>query len=317
MFKKLFYLSVLTALLLNACNALPGSTPPDPSVIATAKVEATETQAARNTQGAQNSYALTATAIIGALNPATTPMPNLTPGATAGSSTTTGGTCPTRREVNDMVFGKNPDGSSKDVVVQVSTESGAWQINTGKPENWFFVSLPLEKGLIATMHRPGNAKAEVFIADAKEYKAFRATFRFAGCYSPSDDMNAKDAANRILVKENVNGTYQFWMQNKRVQDWTFSVLAGNFYCPADVCPAIPPVATFVPAAPAASLTCPTFGGMATTLGNDGGSFCKYKGSVVTDSVPTGFKAEYWDGSAVKTAVAGEKISTGEATFRRP
>lgn len=310
-------LITVSMLLLAACGVAPWASKIDrANATATALVEEGQGVSIVATAAAQ------ATAMAGGGALVITTAPGATPGpaATAGSSTTTttGGFCPTRREVNDMIFGKNPDGSSKDVVVQVSTESGAWQINTGKPDNWFFVKLPLDKGLITTMHRPSNAKAEVFMADSKEYKAFRATFRFSGCYSPADDMNATNAAVRILVKENYNGTWQEWLSFKRVQDWTFSVLAGNFTCPADVCPAFAPAAsTPNPAAPAASLTCPTFGGVTTTSGNDGTPFCKYKGAVVSDSVPVGFKAEYWDGSSVKSANTGDKISTSEATFRRP
>lgn len=239
------------------------------------------------------------------------------PGATAaGSSTTTTGYCPTRREVNDMIFGKNADASSKDVVVQVSTEDGAWQVNTGQPTNYFSATLPTGKGLVATIHRVGASKAEVYLADGKKYDLFRGTFRFSGCYAPTDDMNAANNAVRILVKENFNGAYQVWLNNKRVQDWTFSVLAGNFSCPTDICPNAATAATFVPQAPAANVApCPTFGGVTTTSGNDGSPFCKYTGSVVTDKVPTGWNAQYWDGSATKFANPGESIKTGEATFR--
>ncbi len=226
--------------------------------------------------------------------------------------------CPTRREVNDMLFGVDADGNSYDRVVEVSTEDGAWQVNTGDPEFYYSVNLP--EWTITTLHRPEADQAEVYdnlngqVDESLEM--FRMTVRFQGCYDPSDDMWADDAAVRILVKENFNGTFQTWMQNKRVQDWQFAVVAGNFDCPPGVCPS-PNVADNSAAArtTAQPASCPQFGGQPTQPGNDGAPYCKYTGTVVTEAVPQGYKVDYWDGNAVQYASEGDTVTTGEATFR--
>ncbi|MDP1722562.1 MAG: hypothetical protein Q8L37_05115 [Candidatus Gottesmanbacteria bacterium] len=206
--------------------------------------------------------------------------------------------------------------------MQVSTEPGAWQVNTGDPSKNYTITLPnTTTTFVGTLHRVGVSKAEVFLGDGKNYTIFRGTFRFASCYDPSDDMRAANNAVRILVKENYNGTWQTWLNQKRIQDWTFSVLPGNFTCPTDVCPNPVPAATApapgATAVPAAAPSCPTFGGIQTTPGNDGGPYCKYLGSVVTDKVPAGWKAHYWDGKAAQFADPNTTVTTGNATFRRP
>ncbi len=236
-----------------------------------------------------------------------TPYLFVDPAITPAVGTTTG-FCPTRRQVDDSIFGKNADGSSKDIVVQVSSEPGGWQVNTGNQANFYDITLPRDVGLIATVHQPGHDQAQEFIGDGKQYQAFRGTFRFAGCYLASDDMNQPDAAVRILVKENYNGTFQDWMIGHRIQDWTFGVIPGNFTCPAGVCP----TANVTGGAPA---SCPQFAGHDMTPGSDGAPYCKYKGTVLTGTVPSGWKAEYWNGSAVVYANAGDSIKAGEVTYR--
>ncbi|MEK7543917.1 MAG: hypothetical protein AAB557_03550 [Patescibacteria group bacterium] len=304
---------LISALLMSACGVAPWASKIDrANATATALVEEGQGVSIVSTAAAQ------ATAMAGGQAPASGATQS-GPGATAGPSTTSSGYCPTRREVNDWIFGLNADKTSKDVVVQLSTESCAWQVNTGNPTNYFSATLPTGKGLIATIHRLGASKAEVYVGDGKKYDLFRGTFRFAGGYAQTDDMNAVNAAVRILVKENVNGTYQFWLDQKRIQDWTFTVLAGNFSCPTDICPAFAPAATFAPAAPvstAVSWSCPLFAGVLTNPGTDGTPYCKYVGPVVTDKVPAGWKAQYWNGKAVQYAEPGAEITSGEITFRQ-
>jgi hypothetical protein len=215
-----------------------------------------------------------------------------------------------------MIVGANPDGSHKDVVVEVSEEDGAWQINTGNPDWAYTVTLPLNVGLVATIHRPGMDKAEVFAPDGQQYEAFRGTFRFANCYSPDDDMNQPNAWERILVKENFDGTFQEWSSGVRYEDWTYSVLAGNFTCTLTECPTANAAGNLTSNLSSSLPTnCPLFAGVRTKPGNDGSPYCKYEGSKVNGSVPYGYKVEYWTGQQVAYATAGDRITTAVATFR--
>lgn len=226
------------------------------------------------------------------------------------------GACPTRREVNDMLFGLNANGESYDRVVQVSTEDGTWQVNTGNPEFHYSVSLP--EGTVTTLHRPEADLAEVYDNLDGQWTgsldAFRLTVRFQNCFSPDDDMWADNAAERILVKENFDGTWQEWASGSRVEDWQYAVIAGNFECQS--CPTAHVEGNLASnRSETPPVECPQFGNVNTSPGADGGAYCKYRGEVVTDAVPSGYSAEYWDGSAVQYASAGESITTGEATFR--
>lgn len=243
----------------------------------------------------------------------TTVPPTLQPTTSAPANTGAGtGFCPDRKWVNDNLFGVGTDR-----VVSVSTEDGAWQINTGDPKFFYPVTLPANVGLIATIHRPWTDLAEVYVGDGSTHKAFRGTFRFAGCYSATDDMNQPDAAIRILFKENQDGRYQNWANGMRLENWQFSIIPGNFACPTGIiCPSANTTDNSASNRSSALPTnCPQFAGNSTTPGNDGAAFCKYKGSVVTGTVPTGWKAEFWNGSSVVYANQGDSIKTGEVTFR--
>lgn len=153
-----------------------------------------------------------------------------------------------------------------------------------------------------TLHL-ATGEIKVFVGDGSTYQVVAGTWRYSPTF-PEGDAVQENPPCGLLEKEQKFGAQEIP---------SFPVYAGNFTCSAS----LPSAATLAPAAPSSAITCPTFGGIQTTPGNDGSAFCKYKGAVVTDKVPAGFKAEYWDGSAVAYASAGEKITTGDATFRRP
>lgn len=310
--KKLFYIPLFVLLL--ATLACAGLNEPIGSSAATAPAATptsstpldSYTNAAGNNPGGVlppvNPAAKGGNDVATATLPAATAMP-----ATNAPANTASDFCPDRKWVNDHLFGEG-----KDAVVSVSTEDGAWQVNTGDRKNFFNVTLPKDVGLIATIHRPEADLAEVYVGDGNTYPVFRGTFRFVGCYSATDDMRAADANIRILMKENADGLYQKWANGERLENWQFSVIPGNFTC--ENCPSANVQGNNVSNQSDATIACPVFGGVQTQPGNDGAPYCKYAGSVVTDTVPTGFKAQYWDGTAVQYANSGS-ITTGEATFR--
>lgn len=311
---------VLTSLVLTACGGTGNPSAPDadgtatmtstpaPAASATSTPDNPATIAAgiKGTQDAMPSSTPTAQSTSTPLPTETstlTPIPssplvnNAMPAVT-NAPVNTSASCPTREEVDDMIVGKNADGSHKDVFVTVSTEDCAFQVNTANPSWTYTGNFPADT--IFTAHRPGKDQAEVWQGPAT-VEFWRVTVRFVSAYKPNDDIHK--GACEILRKEIANGL---------AQQWQFGIVAGNINCPN--LPG-PNVANNDSANGNATVACPIFGGVQTVAENDGAPFCKYSGAVVTGTVPTGFKAQYWDGQAIQYANAGSTIKTGEATFR--
>ena len=216
--------------------------------------------------------------------------------------------CSTREDADNMMF------NGQDVLVQNGAESleignniwgGAYILNTGKREwTWTFV---IPDGWFATVHRPDRDKAELFVGNGSlEITAWRATLRDGDCYPADDTINLDPSGCELLKKENTNG-YR--------QEWQFSLLPGNIVCAN--APTENVGGNLVTSQSNTPPTnCPTFAGMATTPGSDGGPYCKFEApSVMSGQVPAGWKMEYWDGKAVQHAAAGATISTNVGTLR--
>lgn len=135
-----------------------------------------------------------------------------------------------------------------------------------------------------------DGSIKLYQGDGSSYVITAGTFRKVSAFDAND---AVHTPCDLLVKEQGFGNRE---------NPSFPV-AGNFTCAGNT------------GNSSATLSCPIFGGVQTVAGNDGSAFCKYKGSVISATVPSGFKAEYWDGSAVQNAASGTSIKTGEATFR--
>lgn len=165
------------------------------------------------------------------------------------------------------------------------------------------VSAICPKNWKCTLHL-ASGEIKLFVGDGTTYSIVAGTWRYEDAYDPNDAVHQNPPC-QLLAKEQDFGA-------KEVP--SFPVSAGNFSCPTSSAAV---TTTLRPAPTVALASCPTFGGVATTQGNDGGPYCKYDGAVVTDVVPAGYKAEYWDGNAVQYAAADATITTSTATFRRP
>ncbi|OGK17822.1 hypothetical protein A3G67_02745 [Candidatus Roizmanbacteria bacterium RIFCSPLOWO2_12_FULL_40_12] len=126
--------------------------------------------------------------------------------------------------------------------------------------------------------------------DGLTVNASAGTLRFVAGY-PSADKVHEDPPCELARAEDSFGQHE---------DPSFPASAGNFNCNGSN------------STDSSAPTCPTFAGLATTPIGDGG--CKYKGSVVTDVVPNGWTAHYWDGSKTVDANPGATITTGESSF---
>lgn len=227
-------------------------------------------------------------------------------------------TGPTTREETDLLlFGADANGKPLDILVQIGTESmpdprdqtrtvGGYQFNTANPA-WVY-EFVLPQGWWGTLHLAGKDKPELFRGDGEtSYSAWRATIRNPANFSPNDRVNTDQSGCELLAAENTNGLSQ---------EWTFTVLAGNIQC------SNAPTANVQDNLTAnrtdevyTAAECPTVAGQQLTPGNDGSAFCKYSGAVITLVIPAGWKADWWTGSEVAFAQAGDEITTGEATFR--
>lgn len=140
-----------------------------------------------------------------------------------------------------------------------------------------------------------------------KYKGQRATLTHPG-YGRIDIDGAQISSGTVEVAEAT-----LWCQATGGEPATES--SGT---PAPASSSAPKRGTTSPSAPAAPAPppapCPTFGGSATTDIGDTG--CKYSGSVRIATVPSGYKAIYWDDTSQQTLTgcSGQEIATADASF---
>ncbi len=155
-------------------------------------------------------------------------------------------------------------------------------------------------GWVCTLHLADDS-INVYVGDGESYTIVAGTFRMIDAY-PSNDAVHEDPPCELLRKEKNFG---------QVEDPSFPVDGGNFTC-GDDDNSRSSGSSGSSDTQAQGVSCP-----ANTVPIEDGQACKYGPTGRNDpvTVPAGWTAEFWDGTAVQNVAGPTTIMTGEATLR--